>query len=316
MIGDEKILYTYGGIMKKTNLIIMVIFSGLILLTIGCSKEKKVYEVGVLIEYSENLMFNKYDAIINVDECDIDKIEQGEQKPYILNLAEGKHTILIYQDGKSDNKVEKEIEIKKPVAIHYSCEAGFLGLAMYGSSQIEIDTIKDMIKADNEQITEAESTTSTTETSEERAIKDSSDSKSMEVEKDGTHIATSEEEHTVEKEDESQSEPSFSDGIDPSDLHPQFKNYVDAKGYIDIGVDLYFEDEGKMLKIYRVEDIKHNINVDGSQIEYALMVYDYDLQESYWQDGDIILDANRKITGKPLYYIDIEDPCIKSKKSN
>lgn len=91
--------------------------------------------------------------------------------------------------------------------------------------------------------------------------------------------------------------------------------YVDAEGYLDKGVAVYWVDEGKMSKVGEIKDIAYNTEIDGTTYAYALNVEFYDDPDSSgWRDGESFLMTNKKLSGKPLYYIDALDVNRKIKK--
>lgn len=104
--------------------------------------------------------------------------------------------------------------------------------------------------------------------------------------------------------------------INPEDtIKSDNKLYVDAEGYLNSGVKLYWNEDGKFVEVGEVEDIAYNKQIDGTAYAYAVKVKYYDdPYSSGWTDGENMLTANKKLTGKPLYYIDVLDVCRKVSK--
>lgn len=85
--------------------------------------------------------------------------------------------------------------------------------------------------------------------------------------------------------------------------------YIDAEGYLQKGVVLYWEEDGAMVKVGEIKDIAYDKEIDGTAYGYALNVEYYDdPYSSGWTDGQIILAMNKKFAGKPIYYVSVLDP--------
>lgn len=60
-----------------------------------------------------------------------------------------------------------------------------------------------------------------------------------------------------------------------------------------------------MSKVGEIKDIAYDTEINGTTYAYALNVEYYDDPDSSgWTDGESFLMTNKKLTGKPLYYID------------
>jgi hypothetical protein len=85
--------------------------------------------------------------------------------------------------------------------------------------------------------------------------------------------------------------------------------YVDAEGYLNPGVILYWEEDGNMVKVGEIEDIAYKKEINGVVYGYAIKINYYDdPYSSGWYDGEHMLTANKKLSGKPLFYINVLDP--------
>lgn len=84
--------------------------------------------------------------------------------------------------------------------------------------------------------------------------------------------------------------------------------YVDAEGYLSPGVELYWEEDGKFENVGRIEDVAYKKQIDGVEYGYAIKIQYYDdPYSSGWYDGEHMLTTNKKLSGKPLLYINALD---------
>ena len=82
------------------------------------------------------------------------------------------------------------------------------------------------------------------------------------------------------------------------------KIYVDAEGYLDKGVVVYWIDNDIMQEVGEIKDIAYDTVIDETYYSYALNVEFYDDPDSSgWRDGESFLTTNKKRTGKPVYYV-------------
>jgi len=85
--------------------------------------------------------------------------------------------------------------------------------------------------------------------------------------------------------------------------------YVDAFYAFYSGVDLYMEGDGKMYKSFKIIEVKENLQQNDITCALGAKVseYAYDgsgkIIDTYWKDADHMLNANRKLTGKPAYFV-------------
>ena len=85
--------------------------------------------------------------------------------------------------------------------------------------------------------------------------------------------------------------------------------YVDALYAFYSGVDLYMEDDGEMYKSFKIIEVKENLQQNDISCALGAKVseYAYDgsgkIIDTYWKDADHMLNANRKLTGKPAYFV-------------
>ncbi len=86
------------------------------------------------------------------------------------------------------------------------------------------------------------------------------------------------------------------------------KLYLDAEGYLNKDVVVYWLEDGAMTAVGQIEDIAYNAEIDGAYYAYALNATFYDdPYSSGWRDGESFLRTNKLLTGKPLYYVDVQD---------
>ena len=86
------------------------------------------------------------------------------------------------------------------------------------------------------------------------------------------------------------------------------KKYIDAEGYLDKGVKVHWIEDGEMVEVGKIIDISYNKKIEDTFYPYAIYVEFYDDPfSSGWNDGEIFLTANKKYSGRPLYYVDITD---------
>ncbi len=84
--------------------------------------------------------------------------------------------------------------------------------------------------------------------------------------------------------------------------------YIDAEGYLNKGVIVYWLNDGIMEAAGEIKDIAYNKKVNGTTFVYAINIDYYDdPYSSGWTDGEIFLKSNKNYTGKPLYYVDVAD---------
>lgn len=102
--------------------------------------------------------------------------------------------------------------------------------------------------------------------------------------------------------------------LDPADVvEIDGSLYIDAEGYLQKGVELYWLEEGKMIAVGKVLDIAYQKEVDGVLYGYAVNVAFYDdPSSSGWTDGEIMLTMSKRFGGKPTYYVGAldENRCI------
>lgn len=85
--------------------------------------------------------------------------------------------------------------------------------------------------------------------------------------------------------------------------------YVDALYAFYSGVDLYMEGDGEMYKSFKIIEVKENLQQNDMTCALGAKVseYAYDgsgkIIDTYWKDADHMLNANRKLTGKPAYFV-------------
>jgi len=85
--------------------------------------------------------------------------------------------------------------------------------------------------------------------------------------------------------------------------------YVDALYAFYSGVDLYMEGDGEMYKSFKIIEVKENLQQNDITCALGAKVseYAYDgsgkIIDTYWKDADHMLNANRKLTGKPAYFV-------------
>lgn len=77
------------------------------------------------------------------------------------------------------------------------------------------------------------------------------------------------------------------DGIATADIiiHPDHPEYMRATGFIDKGVSLYSEEDGKMVLLFKVSDVANNSIIDGCAFTYGLKLYDVIDGFTEWRDG-------------------------------
>lgn len=90
----------------------------------------KSYYVTVNVECEENLLFSKYDVIVEFDEQEIGKVDHGTTKSFTCMLTEGKHTLNFHESGYKNTDGSREIDVKEPITINCKIHCT--------SSQVEI----------------------------------------------------------------------------------------------------------------------------------------------------------------------------------
>lgn len=90
----------------------------------------RTYEVTLNVECEENLLFSKYDVIVEFDDQEIGEIDHGKTKTLTGSLTEGKHTITFHESGYKSVDGSREIDVSGPISIN--CKIHCTG------SQVEI----------------------------------------------------------------------------------------------------------------------------------------------------------------------------------
>ena len=86
------------------------------------------------------------------------------------------------------------------------------------------------------------------------------------------------------------------------------KLYIDAEGYLNKGVIVYWLNDGVMEASGEIKDTAYNKEINGTTYAYAVNIEYYDdPYASGWTDGEIILRVNKNFSGKPLYYVNVQD---------
>lgn len=84
--------------------------------------------------------------------------------------------------------------------------------------------------------------------------------------------------------------------------------YLDAEGYLNIGTEVFWEEEGQFKKVGKIIDIAYGKKIDDTFYGYALNVEFYDDPDSSgWTDGEVFLTMNKKLGGKAIYYVSALD---------
>lgn len=84
--------------------------------------------------------------------------------------------------------------------------------------------------------------------------------------------------------------------------------YIDPEGYLQPGVRVYWIEDDKMCEIGEVKEIAYNKEIEGTSYPYALYVEFFDDPYSTgWRSGYHFLRANKELSGKPAYYIQLLD---------
>ncbi len=91
--------------------------------------------------------------------------------------------------------------------------------------------------------------------------------------------------------------------------------YLDANGYLNKGVILYWLEDKKMVVAGEIKDIAYNKEVDGTTLAYAININYYDdPASSGWHDGETFLKITPSLTGKPVFYVKAQDANRKIQK--
>lgn len=120
-----------------------------ILLLTGCKPSEPVlkdnltkHNTGILIKYEENIIFNKYDIDLLVDEEKIGSISQGEDKLYQLELTEGSHVISVKEQNTKNNIQNINIDITKSECFSFISEAKWEGITLSEQERLSIEEAK------------------------------------------------------------------------------------------------------------------------------------------------------------------------------
>lgn len=97
--------------------------------------------------------------------------------------------------------------------------------------------------------------------------------------------------------------------INPTDTYEgDGKLYIDAEGYLNPGVILYFEEDGQFIKVGEIEEVAYKKQIDNTVYGYAIKIKYYDdPYSSGWYDGEQMLTFNKKYGGSPILYVDALD---------
>lgn len=72
----------------------------------------KTYDVLLNVVCEENLLFNRYDINVLIDDQLVGKIEHGTERSFNIDLTDGKHVIKFNQDGSESVNGSKEFDVK------------------------------------------------------------------------------------------------------------------------------------------------------------------------------------------------------------
>ena len=78
-----------------------------------------MYKVCFNIDFYANLIFSKYDVDFKIDGKTMKTLSHGVDDSFILDIAEGAHTITFSEHGSSSVKGEKSITVDKNMDINY-----------------------------------------------------------------------------------------------------------------------------------------------------------------------------------------------------
>jgi hypothetical protein len=68
-------------------------------------------QIGIIIDYDKNLLFNKYEIRVSVDDVVLGTMPQGEKGLFYIVLTQETHTITISEVGNDTNKTSKEFVV-------------------------------------------------------------------------------------------------------------------------------------------------------------------------------------------------------------
>lgn len=105
-----------------------------------------LYKIKIKIDFEENLIFNKYNIILNTTDTE-KTLKHGKDKTIELNLKEGKHTITFTNEENKEIKKKVNINVKSNMNINYKISTHTDKIKVekkstYKDEEIEKDEIK------------------------------------------------------------------------------------------------------------------------------------------------------------------------------
>lgn len=117
------------------------------------AKENNItkYNVKFHINFNENIIFNRYDVILSIDNEDI-RLTHGENKDIEKELEEGEYTLTFTNADDSSIKAETTVEIKGNTEIGYeiSCQTDQIALTNLYIDNLDAEVATDEIKLESD----------------------------------------------------------------------------------------------------------------------------------------------------------------------
>lgn len=98
-----------------------------------------VFTSAVSVNYKENIAVNKYNINVYVDNQLLGEVEQGKTKMFSLELAAGTHTIMIQEQGDSNNSESSTFIVKNDGYCYaFDCKAKWGGIDISRGKDFQI----------------------------------------------------------------------------------------------------------------------------------------------------------------------------------
>lgn len=89
------------------------------------SKTPEVYEVYMMVSCARNLVLNKHDVDILLDNKKLDTLPHGDSKDYTLSLSEGSHKLLFRLNDYPTSYAEFSLNVSEDMTVGFDIKCDF-----------------------------------------------------------------------------------------------------------------------------------------------------------------------------------------------
>lgn len=112
------------------------------------SEKEETIEVGIYLYSESNLIFSRYNILVQIDGKELCSIENGDEDAYIRSLKEGKHCIHFEKAGDASVSADYEFDVSKEqdvVSVQFSSKRDSITVGMYEEVMSKAD-VKKLVK--------------------------------------------------------------------------------------------------------------------------------------------------------------------------